>query len=206
MDQSQHWERVYTAKSPDQMSWHAPHLATSLEWISQVAPNYHASIIDVGGGASTLVDDLLASGFDNLTVADISRAAIEHSQSRLGSASSNVDWTIGDITTISLPNATFDIWHDRAVFHFLVDDKDRASYRGQLAHALKPLGQLVLATFSNNAPRSCSGLPVLRYDAESIQREFAPEFRLVKSAVIPHQTPAGVIQEFLYCRMERAVL
>lgn len=203
MEQSQHWERVYAAKSPEQMSWHTPHLATSLDWISQVAPNHHASIIDVGGGASALVDDLLASGFDNLTVADISGAAMAHSQSRLGSASANINWIIGDITSVSLSHASFDIWHDRALFHFLVDSKDRAAYHKQIAHALKPEGQLILAVFSLDAPPSCSGLPVIRYDLESIQQEFAPEFRLLKSAVIPHHTPAGGIQPFLYCRMER---
>ena len=204
MDKSQHWERIYNTKSHEQMSWHAPHLATSLEWISQAAPSHHASIIDVGGGASTLVDDLLASGFDNLTVADISGTAITQSQSRLGSASANINWIVGDITSVSLPQRAFDIWHDRAVFHFLVHPGDRSAYRKQLAHALKPDGQLILAVFSTNGPQTCSGLPVARYDVQSIQQEFAPHFRLLKSAILPHQTPSGATQEFLYCHIGRA--
>lgn len=199
----QHWERVYKSKALEQMSWHEAHLADSLEWISKAAPNHCASIIDVGGGASTLIDDLLARGFGHLTVADISRVAIESSKTRLEAASANIDWIVGDITVVSLPCATFDVWHDRAAFHFLVDPKDRSAYRAQLAHALKPTGQLILATFSTDAPQNCSGLPVLRYDAQSIQQEFAPDFRLVKSEIIPHQTPGGAVQHFLYCQMER---
>jgi 2-polyprenyl-3-methyl-5-hydroxy-6-metoxy-1,4-benzoquinol methylase len=204
MNRNPHWEHVYETKSSEEVSWYEPHLATSLEWILEAAPSHASPIIDVGGGASTLVDDLYANGFHSLTVMDISRTAIARSQARLGTTAEEIRWIVGDVTSIELPNAAFDIWHDRAVFHFLTELEERSFYRKQLAMALKPSGQVILATFSMNAPRSCSGLAVNRYDAHSIQEEFGPEYRLVKSATIPHRTPGGSIQEFLYCRMERA--
>jgi SAM-dependent methyltransferase len=204
MDRNRHWEHVYQTKSPEEMSWYQPHLATSLEWILEAAPNRSASILDVGGGASTLVDDLYANGFCSLSVMDISRTAIAHSQTRLGTTAAEINWIVGDVTTAELPDAAFDIWHDRAVFHFLTERADRLSYRKQVATALKPSGEIILATFGVNGPQRCSGLTVNRYDAPSLLEEFGPEFKLVKSTTIQHQTPTGSIQEFLYCRMKRA--
>ena len=203
MNRDSHWENVYKTKSPEEMSWYAPHLATSLERILEAAPSHSSSIIDVGGGASTLADDLHARGFRSLTVLDISPTAIARSQQRLGAAAEDIDWIIGDVTRCSLPDAAFDIWHDRAVFHFLTEQDEKASYVKQLANALKPSGQVIIATFSINGPRSCSGLTVSRYDAPSLQKEFGPDFQIVKSATITHQTPTGALQEFLYCRMAR---
>ena len=203
MDPDRHWENVYKMKSPDEMSWYEPHLTTSLEWILEAASTYSSSIIDVGGGASTLVDDLHAHGFRSLTVLDISPSAVAYSQKRLGTAARGINWIVGDVTRCSLPEAAFDIWHDRAVFHFLTDQQERAAYLKQLANALKPSGQVIIATFSINGPRSCSGLPVSRYDTQSIQKEFGAGFHLVKSATITHKTPTGDVQEFLYCRMAR---
>ena len=203
MDLNGHWENVYNTKSPEEMSWYAPHMATSLEWILEAAANNSSSIIDVGGGASTLVDDLYTQGFRSLRVLDISPTAIARSQERLGKAATEINWMTGDVTRCSLPDAAFDLWHDRAVFHFLTAQEDRDVYLKQVASALKPSGQVIIATFSINGPRSCSGLPVSRYDASSIQEQFGSAFRLVKSATVAHQTPAGTSQEFLYCRMER---
>lgn len=203
MDLNGHWENVFNTKSPEEMSWYEPHLATSVEWILEAAPNNSSSIIDVGGGASTLVDDLYAKGFRSLTVLDISSTAIEQSQERLGTVAREIEWMTGNVTRCALPNAAFDIWHDRAVFHFLTEQEERDSYVKQVASALKPSGQIIIATFAINGPPSCSGLPVSRYDRPSIEQQFGRAFRLVKSATVTHQTPAGVNQEFLYCRMSR---
>jgi ubiquinone/menaquinone biosynthesis C-methylase UbiE len=203
MNRDRHWENVYETKSPEEMSWYQLHLTTSLEWTLEAAPNHSSSIIDVGGGASTLADDLRVRGFRSLTVLDISPTAIARSQERLGAAAGDINWTIGDVTRCSLPDAAFDIWHDRAVFHFLTEQEEKASYMKQLANTLKPSGQVIIATFSINGPRSCSGLTVNRYDAPSLHKEFGADFQLLKSATITHQTPTGAAQEFLYCWMAR---
>jgi SAM-dependent methyltransferase len=204
MHREQHWEQVYRTKSPTEVSWYEPHLTTSLAWIVDAAPGMSASIVDVGGGASTLVDDLTERGFRSLTVTDISAAAISHSQQRLGARAGAIRWITGDITHPGLlPAAAFDLWHDRAVFHFLTEPADIASYREQIASALRPAGQAILATFSVQGPTRCSGLPVARYDAASLAAALGERFRLVKSADVPHRTPAGSTQEFLYCLMER---
>jgi len=203
MDRDRHWQKVYSAKSPEEMSWYEPHLTTSLEWIIEAASSHSSSIIDVGGGASTLVDDLHADGFRSLTVLDISSTAIARSQERLGTAARDIHWVTGDVTRCSLPNAAFDIWHDRAVFHFLTEQGDRDAYVNCVTRGLKPSGQVIIATFSINGPRSCSGLSVSRYDTESILARFGAAFQLMKSETVQHQTPGGVGQEFLYCRMAR---
>jgi SAM-dependent methyltransferase len=203
MELDHHWENVFSAKSPEEMSWYEPHLATSLEWILEAAPSSSSSIIDVGCGTSTLVHDLYAQGFRSMTMLDISPRAIAQSQERLGTVAREIGWMIGDVTRCSLPNTAFDIWHDRAVFHFLTEQEERDSYVKQVASALKPSGQIVIATFAINGPRSCSGLPVSRYDRPSIEQQFGRAFRLMKSATVTHQTPTGVNQEFLYCRMAR---
>jgi 2-polyprenyl-3-methyl-5-hydroxy-6-metoxy-1,4-benzoquinol methylase len=203
MNRDRHWENVYKTKSPEEMSWYEPHLATSLEWILEAAPSHSSSIIDVGGGASTLADDLHARGFRSLTVLDISPTAIARSQERLGTAAGDINWIIGDVTHCSLPDAAFDIWHDRAVFHFLTEQEEKASYVKQLANSMKPSGQVIIATFSINGPRSCSGLTVSRYDTPSLQKEFGADFKIVKSETITHQTPSGAVQEFLYYRIAR---
>ncbi len=215
MNRDRHWENVYRTKSPEETSWYQPHLATSLEWILEAAPSHSSSIIDVGGGASTLVDDLHLRGFRSLTVLDISPTAIARSRKRLGAAAGDdavagdgaaarsIDWIVGDVIRCSLPHDAFDIWHDRAVFHFLTEQEEKASYMKQLANALKPSGQVIIATFSIHGPRSCSGLAVSRYDAPSLHKEFGADFHLLKSATITHQTPTGSLQEFLHCRMAR---
>jgi 2-polyprenyl-3-methyl-5-hydroxy-6-metoxy-1,4-benzoquinol methylase len=199
MDSQMHWDLIYGTKSPEQTSWYQPHLQTSLDWISTAAHDRHVSIIDVGGGESTLVDDLLANGYDSLTVLDIAATAIRKSQKRLGLAAKFVHWVTGDVATVALAASAYDIWHDRAVFHFLTVPEQRSAYVRQLVSALKPEGQIIIATFGPEGPQKCSGLETKRYDAESLNRALGPEFRLVRSSIVVHQTPVGTSQQFLYC-------
>lgn len=203
LDRQRHWENVYNAKPPQDMSWYEPHLVVSLDWISEAAPNPAAAIIDVGGGASTLVGDLYAKGYRSLTVLDVSPSALARSRQRMGPAADEIRWVTGDVTTCSLPDAAFDLWHDRAVFHFLTSQEERDAYVQLVRSALKPAGQVILATFSTRGPQTCSGLPVSRYDASSLQERFEPEFHLTKSATVIHHTPSGGSQEFLYGRLTR---
>lgn len=203
MSMERHWEDVYNARSPEEMSWYEPHLKTSLEWITEAAMEPSLSIIDVDGGASTLVDDLYTRGFRSLTVLDLSATAIARSQERLGAAANSIHWVIGDVTRCPLPHTSFDIWHDRAVFHFLTAQEDREAYVECVTRALKPSGHVIIATFSSNGPQSCSGLPVSRYDAASLKEQFGAGFAVKKSAITTHKTPGGASQEFLYCLLER---
>lgn len=200
MGAQSHWEHIYQTKTPLQTSWYAPHLHISLEWILEAVPDRSASIIDIGGGESTLVDDLMAQGYRTLTVLDISEAALGKSQQRLGDLAQSVAWISGDVTEAAVPERAYDLWHDRAVFHFLTEPGRRAAYARRLAASLRPGGQVVMATFGPDGPQRCSGLPTLRYDAESLRRELGPGFRLVRDAVVDHQTPFGTMQQFLYCR------
>jgi SAM-dependent methyltransferase len=199
MDAQTHWEKIYTEKAPDTVSWYRQHLETSLALIEQAAAGRSASIIDVGGGESTLVDDLLAHGYENITVLDISQTAIDASRKRLGKASERVHWLVADITKIELEPSAYDVWHDRAVFHFLTATSDRVAYVCQAAHAVKRGGQVIVSTFGPEGPTKCSGLDVVRYDAELLHREFGVRFRLLGSSEEPHRTPFGTIQPFLYC-------
>jgi SAM-dependent methyltransferase len=199
MDAQTHWERIYTEKAPDAVSWYRPHLETSLALIEKAAPGCSASVIDVGGGESTLVDDLLARGYVNLTVLDISQAAIDANKKRLDKASERVRWLVADITKVDLQPAVYDVWHDRAVFHFLTSQNDRVAYVRQVAHAVKQGGHVIVSTFGPEGPTKCSGLDVVRYDAESLHKEFGGHFRLLGSSKELHQTPFGTVQQFLYC-------
>ena len=198
MDSQAHWEKVYSDKAPNAVSWYRPHLETSLSLIERVTSKSSA-IIDVGGGESTLVDDLLSRGYENVTVLDISQIAVETNKKRLGRPSEGVRWLVADITTAELPRSIYDVWHDRAVFHFLSAPIDRKAYIRQAAHAVKPGGYVIVSTFGPEGPTKCSGLDVVRYDAESLHREFGVHFRLLESIKEPHQTPFGTIQQFLYC-------
>lgn len=199
MDVQTHWERIYTEKAPNAVSWYRPHLETSLELIERVAVDRSSSIIDVGGGESTLVDDLLAGGYEEITVLDISRTAIDANRKRLGDASERVHWLVADITRSDLPPSRYDVWHDRAVFHFLTAPGDRDAYVRQVARAVKHGGYVIVSTFGPEGPTKCSGLEVVRYDAESLHREFGVKFRLLGSSKEEHQTPFGTTQQFLYC-------
>jgi SAM-dependent methyltransferase len=199
MDRRSHWERIYAQKAPDEVSWYRAHLDTSLALIGRAAPDTSASIIDVGGGESTLVDDLLARGYANITVLDISETAIEANRKRLGEIGKRVRWLVADITRADFERAAYDVWHDRAVFHFLTLASDRVAYVRQVARAVKPGGHVIVSTFGPEGPVKCSGLEVVRYDAESLHEEFGTRFRLIDSSKELHQTPFGTTQQFLYC-------
>lgn len=199
MSRQDHWEKVYGSKPPDQVSWFRPHLEMSLSLIERAAADRSAAIIDVGGGASTLVDDLLTRAYTNITVLDISRAAIEIARRRLGEAAQSVKWLCGDVTSEEFAEHAYQVWHDRAVFHFLTRAEDRVAYVRNVARAVKPGGHLIVSTFGPEGPAKCSGLEVMRYDADSLHEQFGRRFRLRESCKELHQTPFGTTQEFLYC-------
>jgi SAM-dependent methyltransferase len=199
MEAKAHWENVYSTKAPDAVSWFQQHAEQSLRLIQETEVPTSAAIIDVGGGASTLVDDLLAKGFTHLIVLDLSAAALKAAQHRLGSRASLVNWVEADITKAMLPKHGYDVWHDRAAFHFLTDRSDRQAYVQAVLNAVKPGGHVIVATFGPEGPNKCSGLDVVRYDPEALHREFGSEFRLVKHAMELHQTPIGSTQQFTYC-------
>jgi SAM-dependent methyltransferase len=165
-----------------------------------------AAIIDVGGGASTLVDDLLDDGYRALTVLDLSGAALDESRRRLGAKGESVRWMEVDITQAEFEPYSFDIWHDRAVFHFLTTDEDRKAYVKQVLRALKPGGHVIMATFGTNGPAQCSGLPVMRYAPEELHSEFGEAFTLLAHEEQLHHTPFGTDQQFIYCMCRKMVL
>jgi ubiquinone/menaquinone biosynthesis C-methylase UbiE len=199
MDAETHWEKIYTEKAPNAVSWYRPHLETSLALIEQVASGRSASLIDVGGGESTLVDDLLVRGYENITVLDISQTAIDVNRKRLRETPKRVHWLVADITQVELKPSAYDVWHDRAVFHFLTAASDRVAYVRQAARAVKLGGHVIVGTFGPDGPAKCSGLDVVRYEAESLHREFGVQFRLLGSSKELHRTPFGTFQQFFYC-------
>jgi len=199
VDAKSPWEKVYATKAPDAVSWYRRHLETSLALIQRAVPLRSASIIDVGGGESTLVDDLLLRGYKNITVLDVSQAAIDVTKSRLSSAADQVRWIVADITQIELEPRAYDLWHDRAVFHFLTAPDQRAAYVRQVARSVRPGGHVIVSTFGPEGPSKCSGLDVMRYDAESLHGEFGVSFQLVESSTELHRTPFETTQQFLYC-------
>ena len=199
MSAQEHWEHIYATKAPDEVSWYCAHLDASIELIERASVSPTAAIIDVGGGESTLVDDLLARGYQNISVLDISQTAIDASRKRLGKEAERVQWLAADITTVELEPSRFDVWHDRAVFHFLTAADDRVAYVRQVAHAVKLDGHVIIGTFGPEGPTKCSGLDVVRYDAESLHDEFGGHFRLLESTKQLHSTPFGTVQQFLYC-------
>jgi ubiquinone/menaquinone biosynthesis C-methylase UbiE len=199
MDEKRHWDDVYGKNAPDRVSWYRPHLERSLRFIEEARIPKNAAIIDVGGGTSTLMDDLLDRGFSNLTVLDISSKAIVAAQERLGSRAGSVTWIVADITSVSLPEHHYDFWHDRAVFHFLTDGDERRRYVAAARRAVRPGGHIVVATFGPSGPEQCSGLEVRRYRPEEIHAEFGPTFQKIGSSSEVHKTPWGNEQEFVYC-------
>ena len=199
MDTKAHWEKVYATKAPDAVSWYRAHLETSLALIERAAETRSASIIDIGAGESTLVDDLLLRGYKKLTLLDVSETAMEATQKRLGSAANQVRWLVGDVVEMELEPQAYDLWHDRAVFHFLTTPERRLAYVRQVTRAVKRGGHVIVSTFGPDGPTKCSGLEVMRYDAESLHGEFGGRFRLVESSRELHETPSGTTQQFLYC-------
>lgn len=197
-DRKAHWEKVYQTKGPETVSWYQPRPALSLDLIGRVGLPPTAALIDVGGGASRLVDSLLEMGFGNLTVLDIAESALRAAQSRLGQRAAGVRWLTADITHADLPADSYDLWHDRAVFHFLTDPQDRAEYAAALKRALRPGGTLLIASFAPDGPTQCSALDVVRYDCESVMVALGGGFELIDSVPETHQTPSGGVQHFMY--------
>ncbi len=199
MSKREHWEKVYQTKGDTDVSWYRPHLDRSIELILGTGVGLDAHILDVGGGASTLVDDLLARGFRRVTVVDIAQTALDVAKKRLGERAGDVEWRVGDIAAIALPRDSIDVWHDRAVFHFLTTEADRKAYIERVCCAVKPGGFVVLATFGPEGPEKCSGLPVVRYAPDALQATFGRAFRMIDHLDERHRTPWGSEQEFLYC-------
>jgi len=199
MDRHEHWEQVYRTKGPDQVSWFQAEARLSRELIAVTAPDRNAAIIDIGAGASTLVDGLLGLGYRQVTVLDLSSTALELAKARLGPAAGGVTWQAADVLTAQLPEQAFDVWHDRAVFHFLTDASERLRYVAQVRHAVRPGGIVIIATFAEDGPLRCSGLEVARYAPSALQAQLGADFRLLESHREVHTTPSGATQAFTYC-------
>jgi SAM-dependent methyltransferase len=199
MSRREHWEQVYSGKPPDRLGWYKPRLQTSLDWITDLSLDANAPIIDVGGGASTLVDDLLERGYSAITVLDLAAPALDLIKARLGAKGAAVNWLCGDVTQVELAENVFELWHDRAVFHFLTEADDRERYRENLCKALRPGGHVIIGTFAPEAPPRCSGLPVQRYDLERLRETLGDAFELRRQQKEMHVTPGGVEQMYLYC-------
>lgn len=199
MDRRAHWEQVYRTKGPDQVSWFQAEALLSRQLIERVAPDRSAAIMDLGAGASTLVDGLLGAGYGDLTVVDLSPTALRVAQERIGSLANGVTWRPADVLTAEFAQGALDVWHDRAVFHFLTDPADRARYVTQVRHAVRPGGHVVVATFAEDGPARCSGLAVARYSPDALHAEFGAGFRLLEHHRELHMTPGGTAQAFTYC-------
>jgi len=196
-ERREHWENVYSSKSSTEVSWFQPRPERSLQFIEKVVVDLNDAIIDVGGGASTLVDHLLDDGFTDVTVLDISGRAFEQSRRRLGTRADDVEWVVCDVTVYQ-PTRKWQLWHDRAVLHFLIDEQDRAHYVDVLGKAIAPGGHVVLATFGPEGPLKCSGLEIRRYSIDMVEDLLGPGFELQRYELENHETPTGSTQQFLY--------
>ena len=202
MNRTEHWNQVYQTNPPDDVSWFQTRPATSLQLIEACGIGTSDGVIDVGGGASVLVDCLLDAGYSKLAVLEISAAALDHAKRRLGARAGAVDWFAADVTQFSPPRQ-FALWHDRAVFHFLTEKGDRQKYVEVMKRTLTPEGHAAIATFAIDGPEKCSGLSVCRYDAPAICAELGAEFRLVEQVNDTHVTPWNTEQRFSYFRFAR---
>ncbi|WP_426476031.1 class I SAM-dependent methyltransferase [Chryseobacterium sp. CBSDS_008] len=199
-DNKNHWEKVYETKSPDQVSWTQKKPQTSLDFIRSSGLGKNASIIDIGGGDSNLVDFLLEEGYENITVLDISAKALGKAQERLGDSANKVQWIVTDITTYK-PTETYDIWHDRAAFHFLTTSEQVSKYIGIAEKHVNKF--MILGIFSKNGPTKCSGLDIQQYDEESLSKKFERSFKKVKCITEDHTTPFGTVQNFVFCSFKK---
>jgi 2-polyprenyl-3-methyl-5-hydroxy-6-metoxy-1,4-benzoquinol methylase len=197
-----HWENVYTGKGENEVSWFQERPAISMDLIKAAGATNDSAIVDIGGGASRLVDTLLADGFRSLTVLDLSQAALDAARLRIGAEAVNVEWIASDVTKWN-PSSRYDIWHDRAAFHFLTDPEDRAAYVARLKTALRAGGQAIIGTFALDGPEKCSGLPVQRYDPASLYETLGSGFKLVEARRETHSTPWGSTQSFQFGRFLR---
>jgi ubiquinone/menaquinone biosynthesis C-methylase UbiE len=203
MDFQKHWSEVYQNKASDNVSWYQEKPERSLKLIEEIGLSKNARIIDVGAGASTLVDHLLKLGYSEISLLDISPESLDISKKRLGEKSLHLKWLVGDITSIELPNAAYELWHDRAVFHFLTEAAQQQAYLEKIKQSLAPNGHLIIATFASDGPLQCSGLDVMRYDAERLERFFGNDFSLLGSSSESHLTPWASEQKFIYCHFQR---
>ncbi|WP_158671815.1 class I SAM-dependent methyltransferase [Bradyrhizobium guangdongense] len=201
-DRSAHWDHVYATKGEAEVSWYQDSPAISLEMIRAASPNHDAAIIDIGGGASRLVDALLQDGYRDVGVLDISVNALDAAKKRIGASASMVDWIVADATSWR-PAKSYDVWHDRAAFHFLTDPRDRAAYVERLRSAVASGGQVIIGTFAPDGPEKCSGLPVQRHDSASLAAELGPEFELMETRRETHHTPWNSTQAFQFSRFRR---
>lgn len=203
MDSRAHWETIYRTKDVHEVSWFQAESRRSMELISRVCPDPSGAIIDVGAGASVLVDNLLTAGYGDVSVLDVSERALKISRDRLGADSTRVRWIRGDVLSVRLAEGAYAVWHDRAVFHFLTDAADRQAYVEQVRRLVRHGGHVLVATFAEDGPEHCSGLPVVRYSAATLHSEFGNDFRIVRSEHEDHLTPGGKEQSFLYCLCRR---
>lgn len=203
MDRKTHWERVYATAESSRLSWFQPRATLSLELIAAACAGPRSTIIDVGGGDSLLVDSLLERRLGHVTVLDVSPAALARARARLGARASEVAWIESDVTRAGLPPRAYDVWHDRALFHFLIAPEDRERYVAAATAALRPGGTLIIATFAPGGPTHCSGLDVVRYDPEGLARELGEEFTLLRGLGDVHRTPSGAEQHFTYAVFRR---
>ena len=199
MDNKNHWSKIYQTKGADQVSWYQTSPALSLYMIQRTGIALDEPIIDVGAGASTLVDHLLTMNYQNITLLDLSAEALQIARSRVSDRSVALTWLEGDVTAISLPEHHYAVWHDRAVFHFLTDADARRRYINQVSRSVKPGGHVIIATFALDGPEKCSGLDVVRYDVSSLHAEFGDHFKLLWDTNKTHHTPWGTEQQFIYC-------
>ncbi len=204
MQEKTHWENVYCTKDSTELSWFQSKAKLSLQVIHNLVTDTSANIIDVGGGASTLVDDLILLNYHKITVLDLSGSALKIVKNRLKNKAKNISWLQGNILEISLKKNCYDVWHDRAVFHFLTRQTQRQAYIKQVARALKPDGLLIISTFASDGPQKCSGLPVVRYTARELYAHFSDSFDLLNSEIECHFSPAGKEQKFVYCICKKA--
>lgn len=203
MSTRDHWNDVYASKKPNAVSWHRPHLEHSLAWVDDLPLTKAAHIVDVGGGASTFVDDLLSRGFQSVSVADLSGHALEHAKQRLGRLAGQVEWVVGDVTAPLFAEESLDLWHDRAVFHFLTSASEQQAYQAQVSRCVRPGGFVILATFAPDGPERCSGLTVARYSPQELAEKMGPGFELLQQAGEVHTTPSGTPQAFAYALLRR---
>ena len=203
MNTKTHWEHIYRKKGPREVSWYQEHAQSSLQYIRNTGLQKTGHIIDVGGGTSTLVDDLVMEGYQQISILDVSGHALQLARQRLGVKASQVNWIEADITQADLTHEAYDLWHDRAVFHFLTQSADRERYIETVRHAVRPGGHVIIATFAPDGPERCSGLEVVRYSPESLHNKFGDGFEFVDGSRETHHTPFGTEQRFIYCYCRR---
>lgn len=201
-DRRKHWENIYQIKQPDEVSWYQPTPETSLEFITQFKVPTNEKIIDIGGGDSFLVDHLLDKGYENITVLDISQAAIDKARQRLGNRAEKVKWIVADAATFK-PIEKYDFWHDRAAFHFLTDDREITHYLETARQNINPSGVLVIGTFSEQGPKKCSGIEIKQYSEKTMTDRLKMFFEKIKCITVDHRTPFDTIQNFVFCSFRK---